>query len=124
MPSSYSAACMYTFVYICMCAFFLLSHLPQAPVSMKAVCQAAWLWTVAFGNLIVIIIAESSIFANQVSNDYCGLRSAMIIVVITCRVVLYTCALCLICIHTCKESFKDYILVQWYVWQLIQNNYM
>ena len=38
----------------------------QAPVSMKAVCQAAWLWTVAFGNLIVIIIAESRIFENQV----------------------------------------------------------
>lgn len=38
----------------------------QAPPSMKALCQAAWLWTVAFGNLVVIIIAESSLFANQV----------------------------------------------------------
>ena len=33
---------------------------------MKAVCQAAWLWTVAFGNLIVIIIAEGRLFQNQV----------------------------------------------------------
>ena len=37
----------------------------QAPPSMKALCQAAWLWTVAFGNLFVIIIAESKIFSNQ-----------------------------------------------------------
>ena len=40
---------------------------PQAPVSMKAVCQAAWLWTVAFGNLVVIIIAEGRLFGNQVN---------------------------------------------------------
>ena len=30
----------------------------QAPESMKSVVQAAWLLTVAFGNLIVIVIAE------------------------------------------------------------------
>jgi hypothetical protein len=30
----------------------------QAPSTMKSVVQAAWLWTVAFGNLIVIIVAE------------------------------------------------------------------
>ena len=65
--------CIHLCTFVCV-HFFLLSHLPQAPVSMKAVCQAAWLWTVAFGNLIVIIIAESSIFANQVSDDYCDLR--------------------------------------------------
>lgn len=29
-------------------------------------CQAAWLLTVAFGNLVVIIVAESSIFENRV----------------------------------------------------------
>ena len=34
---------------------------------MKALCQSAWLLTVAFGNLVVVIIAESSIFENQVS---------------------------------------------------------
>ena len=33
---------------------------------MKALCQSAWLLTVAFGNLVVVIIAESSIFENQV----------------------------------------------------------
>ena len=40
----------------------------QAPVSMKAMCQAAWLLTVAFGNLVVIIVAESSAFADRVSS--------------------------------------------------------
>ena len=39
----------------------------QAPVSMKAMCQAAWLLTVAFGNLVVIIVAESSAFSDRVS---------------------------------------------------------
>ena len=38
----------------------------QAPASMKAICQAAWLWTVAFGNLVVVIIAESKLFDSQV----------------------------------------------------------
>ena len=38
----------------------------QAPASMKAICQAAWLWTVAFGNLVVVIIAESKLFESQV----------------------------------------------------------
>lgn len=37
----------------------------QAPSSMKAMCQAAWLLTVAGGNFIVLIIAESSAFSNQ-----------------------------------------------------------
>ena len=41
----------------------------QAPPSMKAICQAAWLWTVAFGNLFVIIVAETSLFANQVRSS-------------------------------------------------------
>ncbi|CAI8021378.1 Solute carrier family 15 member 2, partial [Geodia barretti] len=42
-----------------------VQHLITAPVSMKALCQAAWLWTVAIGNLFVIIIAEGRIFENQ-----------------------------------------------------------
>lgn len=33
----------------------------QAPVSMKSLLQAAWLLTVAIGNLVVIIIAETSL---------------------------------------------------------------
>lgn len=33
---------------------------------MKAMCQAVWLLTVASGNFIVLIIAESSAFTNQV----------------------------------------------------------
>lgn len=37
----------------------------QAPISMKSLLQAAWLLTVAFGNLIVVIVAEVSIFNRQ-----------------------------------------------------------
>ncbi|KAK4313634.1 hypothetical protein Pmani_015038 [Petrolisthes manimaculis] len=37
----------------------------QAPSSMKSVVQAAWLITVAFGNLIVVIIAGAKIFERQ-----------------------------------------------------------
>ncbi|XP_017881375.1 peptide transporter family 1 [Ceratina calcarata] len=37
----------------------------QAPISMKSLLQATWLLTVAFGNLIVVIIAEISIFNRQ-----------------------------------------------------------
>ncbi len=33
---------------------------------MKSVLQAAWLLTVAFGNLIVIIVAEAKAFDDQV----------------------------------------------------------
>ncbi|XP_054012778.1 peptide transporter family 1 isoform X1 [Hylaeus anthracinus] len=38
----------------------------QAPTSMKSLLQASWLLTVAFGNLIVVIIAEGSWFSRQV----------------------------------------------------------
>lgn len=38
----------------------------QAPASMKSVVQAAWLLTVAFGNLIVVIVADLEIFKYQV----------------------------------------------------------
>jgi solute carrier family 15 oligopeptide transporter 1 len=37
----------------------------EGPPSMKAVMQSAWLMTVAFGNLIVVIIAELQIFDKQ-----------------------------------------------------------
>ncbi|XP_026679939.1 solute carrier family 15 member 1-like [Diaphorina citri] len=37
----------------------------QAPVSMKSVLSACWLLTVAFGNLIVVIVAEAKFFENQ-----------------------------------------------------------
>ena len=37
-------------------------------MSMKAICQAAWLLTVAMGNLFVLIIAEASVFGDQVHN--------------------------------------------------------
>lgn len=39
----------------------------QAPTSMKSLLQASWLLTVAFGNLIVVIVAEISIFDRQAS---------------------------------------------------------
>lgn len=37
----------------------------QAPNSMKSVLQASWLLTVAVGNLIVAMVAESRIFKSQ-----------------------------------------------------------
>lgn len=37
----------------------------QAPVTMKSVIQACWLLTVAFGNVIVVIVAESKFFQSQ-----------------------------------------------------------
>lgn len=38
----------------------------QAPASMKSACQALWFIAVAFGNLIVVIVAESRSIENQV----------------------------------------------------------
>lgn len=38
----------------------------QSPVSMKSVLQACWLLTVAFGNVIVVIVAEAKGFDKQV----------------------------------------------------------
>jgi len=42
----------------------------QAPDSMKSVLQAAWLLTVAFGNIIVIIVAEAKAFDSQASEFF------------------------------------------------------
>jgi len=42
----------------------------QAPESMKSVLQAAWLLNVAFGNLIVILIAEAKAFDSQASEFF------------------------------------------------------
>ena len=42
----------------------------QAPASMKSVLQAAWLLTVAFGNIIVIIVAEAKAFDEQASEFF------------------------------------------------------
>ncbi|XP_037932215.1 peptide transporter family 1-like [Teleopsis dalmanni] len=41
----------------------------QAPMAMKTVLQACWLLTVAFGNVIVVIIAEAKIFNSQ-ANEF------------------------------------------------------
>merc|ERR1712061_784716 len=42
----------------------------QSPESMKSVLQAAWLLTVAFGNIIVIIVAEAKAFNDQASEFF------------------------------------------------------
>merc|ERR1711894_720291 len=42
----------------------------QAPESMKSVVQAAWLLNVAFGNIIVIIVAEAKAFDSQASEFF------------------------------------------------------
>ncbi|XP_073830927.1 peptide transporter family 1 isoform X1 [Musca autumnalis] len=41
----------------------------QAPVTMKSVLQACWLLTVAFGNVIVVIVAEAKMFKSQ-ANEF------------------------------------------------------
>ena len=42
----------------------------QAPVSMKSVVQAAWLLTIALGQIIVIVVAESKMFTEQSSEFF------------------------------------------------------
>ena len=42
----------------------------QAPSSMKSVLQAYWLLTVAFGNIIVIVVAEAKAFNDQASEFF------------------------------------------------------
>ncbi|XP_012267222.2 peptide transporter family 1 isoform X1 [Athalia rosae] len=42
----------------------------QAAVSMKSLLQAVWLLTVAFGNLIVVVIAEAAFFDSQASEFF------------------------------------------------------
>lgn len=42
----------------------------QAPESMKSVLQACWLLAVAFGNIIVVIVAEVSFFDSQASEFF------------------------------------------------------
>ena len=42
----------------------------QAPASMKSVVQAAWLLTVAFCNIIVILVAEAKLFDEQASEFF------------------------------------------------------
>lgn len=39
----------------------------QAPASMKSVLQSVWLLTVAFGNLIVVLVVEGNILNAQVT---------------------------------------------------------
>ncbi|KAH8420456.1 hypothetical protein KR009_010559, partial [Drosophila setifemur] len=42
----------------------------QSPPSMKSVLQACWLLTVAFGNVIVVIVAEAKFFESQASEFF------------------------------------------------------
>lgn len=51
---------------------------------MKAMCQAAWLLTVAVGNFIVLIIAESSAFEDRVRATYSRLCLSIVGVLQTC----------------------------------------
>ncbi len=53
---------------------------------MKAMCQAAWLLTVAAGNFVVIIVAESSIFENRVRCEFSLCAMSMYVCCHCCRV--------------------------------------
>lgn len=50
----------------------------QAPATMKSLLQACWLLTVAFGNVIVVIIAEAKIFHSQ-ANEFFLFAGLMVI---------------------------------------------
>lgn len=50
----------------------------QAPATMKSCVQAAWLMTVAIGNLIIVVIAEARFFASQVCNCERGILALKI----------------------------------------------
>ncbi|XP_078620512.1 solute carrier family 15 member 2-like isoform X1 [Branchiostoma floridae x Branchiostoma japonicum] len=54
----------------------------QAPKSMKSVLQAAWLLTVAFGNVIVLIVAEARLIEDQAIEFFmfAGLMGAVVII--------------------------------------------
>ena len=45
----------------------MYASLFQAPKSMKTITIAAWYVSVAFGNLIVILVAQTKIFQSRVS---------------------------------------------------------
>lgn len=60
----------------------------QAPVSMKSLLQAGWLMTVAFGNLIVVIVAEAKFFDRQV-NEFLLFAGLMTIDMIIFGVIAY-----------------------------------
>lgn len=51
------------------CGIYILNDFDwiyQAPPSMRSVMQACWLLTIAFGNVIVIIVAEAKAIHRQV----------------------------------------------------------
>ncbi|XP_076304131.1 solute carrier family 15 member 1-like isoform X2 [Tachypleus tridentatus] len=60
----------------------------QAPSSMKSVLQAAWLLTVAFGNLIVVIVAKLQLFHRQ-SHEFLMFASLMVAVMLLFAVMAY-----------------------------------
>ena len=62
----------------------------QAPTSMKSVVQASWLLTVAFGNVIVVIVAEARAFESRVS--YVQIVHELKIYQNTIYSILYYCA--------------------------------
>jgi dipeptide/tripeptide permease len=60
----------------------------QAPASMKSVLQSLWLMTVAFGNLIVVIVAESRIVKDQVY-EYLAFTALLLLATIGFAIVSY-----------------------------------
>lgn len=64
----------YTYFYFHLQILFSVTGLEfsftQAPSSMKSVLQALWLLTVTFGNIIVVVIAETKLFESQASEFF------------------------------------------------------
>lgn len=61
----------------------------QAPVSMKSVLQAAWLMTVAFGDLIVVIVAEAHFFDKQYK-EFLLFAGLMVVIMLVFALMAYS----------------------------------
>nr|XP_053644505.1 peptide transporter family 1-like isoform X2 [Cherax quadricarinatus] len=62
----------------------------QSPSSMKSVLQAAWLLTVSFGNLIVVIIAEAKFFKSQAMEFF------LFAVLMFVDMIIFACTRCIV----------------------------
>ncbi|XP_025093104.1 solute carrier family 15 member 2-like isoform X2 [Pomacea canaliculata] len=64
----------------------------QAPQSMRSVVQAAWLLTTAFGDLIVVIVAEVRLLPNQMSEFFLFAGLLLVdVVIFTIMAAFYKC---------------------------------
>uniref|UniRef100_A0A8C4QSY6 Solute carrier family 15 member 1b n=1 Tax=Eptatretus burgeri TaxID=7764 RepID=A0A8C4QSY6_EPTBU len=61
----------------------------QAPKSMKSVLQAGWLLTVAFGNIIMLLIAETALLAQWLEFLLCALLLFVVFIIFSIMAIFY-----------------------------------